>query len=221
MDPSSKLFYVPETPHERRGRQLQEAGALHGVYSRKSFEAAVRYARPGPSSPHDGVGAAAAVPATGVATSTATLPAAAPAAPAAAPVPVQDLSVPSTTSTAAATTTPTTPTTAALAGVLDLPSLDLGVMDFLGGTSLDMEGLSPFPGASGAFPTSSDDVQPTGLTQRDRSVSFGDLGDFIDELEALPLDGLDVDPVRSPAVTDALMEKAWEAQRPQLTQSWW
>lgn len=46
LDPSNALFYVPETPHERRGRELQEAGERHGIYSRKSFEAAVLYAHP-------------------------------------------------------------------------------------------------------------------------------------------------------------------------------
>lgn len=45
MDKSCKLFYMPETPHERRGRELQEAGQRHGLYSHKSFEAAMRYAR--------------------------------------------------------------------------------------------------------------------------------------------------------------------------------
>lgn len=45
MDPTCTLFYMPETPHERRGRELQEAGQRHGLYSHKSFEAVMRYAR--------------------------------------------------------------------------------------------------------------------------------------------------------------------------------
>ncbi len=60
LDPSNALFYVPETPHERRGRELQEAGERHGIYSRKSFEAAVLYARPRPTRLEDEVVAAAA-----------------------------------------------------------------------------------------------------------------------------------------------------------------
>lgn len=72
MDDTCKLFYMPETAHERRGRELQEAGQRHGLYSHKSLEAAVRYARPRPTtSVEEAVDAAAqAFPAGGSSTST-------------------------------------------------------------------------------------------------------------------------------------------------------
>ena len=58
-DPSCKLFYQPETGHERRGRLLMEAGRRHGVFSAQSLEAAVQYARPKLSVPESAAAAAA------------------------------------------------------------------------------------------------------------------------------------------------------------------
>lgn len=43
MDPHNKMFYIPETPHERHGRELREAGERYGVYSSKSFHVAMAF----------------------------------------------------------------------------------------------------------------------------------------------------------------------------------
>jgi hypothetical protein len=236
MEPMNKLFYVPETSHERRGRELQEVGVQHGLYSSQSFEAAVHYTRPRPVNISDEI-IAAEVAASNMSKKIENAPK--PDAPK--PKNEPEKSFASTATLESHTVSNDTfedwsldidGTLLALEGPLlnceetkspRLPSkgsFDFGMIDFL--SDLGATGSESSDGLTivspGLFHDSSSRLR--------RSHSLSSIGDILNDvidlpLDNLPLDGmecnvLDVDCSRNPSENNQLLECAWESQRKQL-----